>query len=125
MEYIERLWKIILKVLCFFARITLRILLLIMVCILVLLILVTFPILLVLSGVEFLTVKPIYYIVTGKKYTEKYNTLLDMFGDLMFFGTISLKKVTYSKYVETDWYKEKWESIDNIDIDLYPKKEEE
>lgn len=37
----------------------------------------------ILQVIEWLTVYPIYYIITGKKYNEKYNRIFDMIFDLL------------------------------------------
>lgn len=125
MEYVNRLGKVVLAVLCFFARIILRVGFVVMCCIQVsMILLILFPVGLVLYCVEFLTVRPIYYIVTGKKYTDTYNNVLDMFGDLITFGIIKLKKIEdYSKYSCIDeWYEKRWKSISKLKVELYPKK---
>lgn len=127
MEYVNRLGKVVLAVLCFFARIILRIGFVVMTCIQFSMVLILFVVALVLYCVEFITVRPIYYIVTGKKYTETYNNVLDMYGDLITFGIIKLKKIEdYSKYsdrfIDERWEK-RWKSISKLKVELYPKKE--
>lgn len=127
MEYVNRLGKVVLAVLCFFARIILRIGFVAMTCIQFSMVLILFVVALVLYAVEFITVRPIYYIVTGKKYTDTYNSVLDMYGDLITFDIIKLKKIEdYCKYSDRGidvWYEKKWKSISKLKVELYPKKE--
>lgn len=127
MEYVNRLGKVVLAVLCFFARIILRIGFVAMTCIQLFMVLILFVVALVLYCIEFLTVRTIYYIVTGKKYTDTYNNVIDMFGDLITFGIIKLKKIEdYSKYRDRcidEWYANIWNSISKLKVELYPKKE--
>ena len=127
MEYVNRLGKVVLAVLCFFARIILGAGFVAMACIQFSMVLILFVVVLVLYAVEFITVRPIYYIVTGKKYTDTYNNVLDMYGDLITFDIIKLKKIEdYSIYGGRgidEWYENKWKSISKIKVELYPKKE--
>lgn len=126
MEYIVRLGKVILAVLCFFVRIILRVLLSLLLAIHLLSFLVLGPVALILSFVEFITIKPIYYIVTGKKYTDTFNSITDMFCDLMACGKITYRVENEVYCCENDdWYKEKWNNIKNIKVTLYPQKEDE
>lgn len=126
MEYFVRFGKVILAVLCFFARIILRVLLSLLLIIHLLSFPVLCPVALILSFVELITIKPIYYIVTGKKYTDTFNSIMDMFCDLMVCGKITYR-VENEVYCNEndDWYKEKWNNIKNIKVTLYPQKEEE
>ena len=83
------------------------------------------PVVLVLALIELVTIKPIYYIITGKKYTDTFNSVINMFGDLIVCGKIFYRIENENYCCHDDWYKEKWDGIENIKVTLYPKKEEE
>lgn len=119
MVYIKRLEKILLSLLCFIARVTLRIFLILLACIQVFTTLAFVPVLLVLQLIEIILVHPIYYIVTGHRYKEKYNTAIDMFGDFMYVtGKIRLRNDADDGYRDGDWYHDRWEAIKDIKVEL-------
>lgn len=124
MEYIVRLGKVILAVLCFIARMILRVLIILGLSIQMITIFFLTPVVLVLALIELVTIKPIYYIITGKKYTDTFNSVINMFGDLMACGKIFYRIENETYCCQDDWYKEKWDGIKNIKVTLYPQKEE-
>lgn len=92
----------------------------------------TLPIL-ILQLIEWLTVCPIYYIVTGKKYHEKYNKICDMIFDLLFLDRPYYikdnepKHASYtehmiygkdSDYYDNDFYTRLWRKIMKINLNL-------
>lgn len=87
----------------------------------------------ILQLIEWLTVCPIYYIVTGKKYYEKYNNICDMIFDLLFLNRPYYIKdnepkhasytehIVYGKdsdYYGNDFYTRLWRKIMEININL-------
>lgn len=92
----------------------------------------TLPIL-ILQLIEWLTVCPIYYIVTGKKYHEKYNKICDMIFDLLsldrpyYIKDNEPKHASYtehmiygkdSDYYYNDFYTRLWRKIMKINLNL-------
>jgi hypothetical protein len=88
---------------------------------------------LILQLIEWLTVCPIYYIVTGKKYHEKYNKICDMIFDLLFLDRPYYIKdnepkhasytehLVYGKdsdYHDNDFYTRLWRKIMKINLNL-------
>ena len=88
---------------------------------------------LILQLIEWLTVCPIYYIVTGKKYHEKYNKICDMIFDLIFLDRPYYikenepKHASYSEhlvygkdsdYYDNDIYTRLWKKIMKISLKL-------
>lgn len=125
MEYIVRLGKVILSVLCFFVRIILWTLLILGLCVQLSTILFITPLVLILSFIELITIKPIYYIITGKRYTDTFNSVINMFGDLIACNRIFYRIENETYCCPDDWYKEKWDGVKNIKVTLYPQKEDE
>lgn len=87
----------------------------------------------ILQLIEWLTVCPIYYIVTGKKYYEKYNKICDMIFDLLFLDRPYYikenepKHASYSEhlvygkdsdYYDNDFYTRLWKKIMKISLKL-------
>lgn len=88
---------------------------------------------LILQLIEWLTVCPIYYIVTGKKYHEKYNKICDMIFDLLsldkpyYIKSNEPKHASYaehmiygkdSDYYDNDFYTRLWRKIMKISLKL-------
>lgn len=86
-----------------------------------------------LQLIEWLTVCPIYYIVTGKKYHEKYNKICDMIFVLLlldrpyYIKDNEPKHASYtehlvygkdSDYYDNDFYTRLWRKIIKISINL-------
>ena len=88
---------------------------------------------LILQLIELLTVCPIYYIVTGKKYHEKYNSISNMAIDvILFYRPYYIKSnepkhasytehMIYGKdndYYDDDFYTRLWRKIMKISLKL-------
>lgn len=84
---------------------------------------------LILQLIELLTVCPIYYVVTGKKYHEKYNKICDMILDLLYLDRpyyIKDNKPKHASYTEhfvygyydSDFYTRIWRKIMKISLKL-------
>ena len=87
----------------------------------------------ILQIIEWLTVCPIYYIVTGKKYYEKYNSISSMVFDVIllcrpyYIKSNEPKHASYSEhliygkdsdYYDNDIYTRLWRKIMEIDLKL-------
>ena len=87
----------------------------------------------ILRLIEWLTVCPIYYIVTGKKYYEKYNSISSMVVDaILFYRPYHIKEnepkhasytehLIYEKdsdYYDNDFYTRLWRKIMKINLNL-------
>lgn len=87
----------------------------------------------ILQFIEVLTVCPIYYIVTGKKYYEKYNSISSMVCDVIFLyrpyyiKSNEPKHASYtehmvygkdSDYYDNDFYTRLWRRIMKISLKL-------
>ena len=133
MEYIKRILNILLllfkflikamAIICFILLVTLH-------CSIILLSVI--PIV-ILQLIEWLTVCPIYYIVTGKKYHEKYNEICYMIFDLLsldrpyYIKDNEPKHASYTEhmiygkdgdYYDNDFYTRLWKKIMKINIKL-------
>ena len=87
----------------------------------------------ILQFIEVLTVCPIYYIVTGKKYYEKYNSISSMVSDAIllcrpyYIKSNEPKHASYtehliygkdSDYYDNDFYTRLWRKIMKINLNL-------
>lgn len=133
MKYINRLFNILLlpfkfllkslAIICFILLVTVHV---------SIFLLSSIPIL-ILQLIEWLTVCPIYYIVTGKKYHEKYNKICDMIFDLLsldrpyYIKDNEPKHASYtehiiygkdSDYYDNDFYTRLWRKIMKISLKL-------
>ena len=131
MEYIERFlniiilpFKALLKLLAIIGFVLLLILH-------VLMFFVTILPIFIIQLIEYVTVWPIYYIATGKRYGEKYNTFCEMTIDLLFLEIPFHDKekqnkektfyfYRYDKELEqyVDPYSILWRKIKNINLKL-------
>ena len=127
MEYFERFLKIILSVLKLFGIILSTIGLGLMMLIQMICIFFTFIITMcVLVPLEFLVVRPIYFILTGSKFLNVYYGVCIMFEDLIETGVLTFRRLDgesnydherwRSAYNDVDFYGNIWDKICNIKI---------
>jgi len=133
MEYIKRLINILLLPFKFLIKTMVIICFILLVTVHFSIFLLSAIPILILQLIEWLTVCPIYYIVTGKKYHEKYNKICDMIFDLIFLERPYYikdnepKHASYtehliygkdSDYYDNDFYTRFWRKIMNITLNL-------
>lgn len=134
MKYINRLFNILLLPFKFLLKALAIICFILLVTVHVSIFLLSSIPILILQLIEWLTVCPIYYIVTGKKYHEKYNKICDMIFDLLFLDRPYYikdnepKHASYtehmiygkdSDYYDNDFYTRLWRKIMKINLNLY------
>jgi len=133
MEYIKRILNILLLLFKFLLKAMAIICFILLATVHVSIFLVSSLPILILQLIEWLTVCPIYYIVTGKKYHEKYNKICDMIVDLLFLDRPYYIKdnepkhasytehLVYGKdsdYYDNDFYTRLWRKIMKINLNL-------